>query len=1010
MLTFTFDGRTMQGREGDTLAAALLRNGVRITGHSVDLGRPRGVFSAGSEEPNALVKVGPDPMVAATTVELFDGLAAWSLRGKGRIDLDAVDDRRNDKGYLHCDVLVIGGGPAGLAAAHAAGEVGARVILMDDQPRLGGDLLNSKVRLDGAPALDWVDALELKARVLTRTTAIGYYDHNYVVAVERRARGGERLWHVRARRVVLATGAHERSIAFPGNDRPGVMLASAARTYANRYGALPGSRAVVFACADSGYEAARDLAEAGVEIAEIVDPRVDGSVVTGTTADADGVLTGVRIGDLHVEADLLAVAGGWNPAIHLFSQSQGRARFDEELQAFVPHLSAQAERSAGACRGWYGTAEAIADGYTAGSQAAELAGIREREVFHVPRSDEDELRPPARLWVVEGAPEQAFVDLHRDVTVADVARAAGTGMRSAEHIKRYTTAGTGADQGKTSGVLVAGVVSALTGTQAGPTTFRPPYAPVSFATLAGRDRGPLSDPIRTTSMHDAHVARGALFEDVGQWKRPWYFPQDGESMHDAVARECLAARTDVAAMDASTLGKIDIRGGDAAEFLDRIYTNLFSTLAVGSCRYGLMCKADGMVFDDGVTTRLAEDRFLMTTTTGNAAAVLDWLEEWHQTEWPSLDVSFTSVTDHWATVAVVGPHARRIIAAIAPDAVDLPFMTFSETTVMGVAGRVFRISFSGELAFEVNVPWAYGRAVWEAVLDLGAVPYGTETMHVLRAEKGFAIVGQDTDGTVTPQDLGMSWIVSKRKPDYVGKRSHARPDTARTGRKRMVGLLADVVVPEGAQVVSDGSMLGHVTSSYPGATLALVKDVVVGDRLVAVSDGVSTPVTVTEPVFYDKDNLRRDGEDAGQVSVEVSPAQAISPASAFASRFAEASNESVRLRELPPQPMWEVRGEDPGRGLRLGPAWWLVVGGQAADGWVDVSGQRTVLELSGPDAVEVLITGCPADVERLDGHVQTLLAKTGVILERTDQDAFRIYVRSSFTSYLSEWLLGALNR
>lgn len=1005
MLTFTFDGRTMQGREGDTLAAALLRNGVRVVGHSVDLGRPRGIFSAGPEEPNALVKVGHDPMVAATTVELYDGLRAWSLRGKGRIDPDAVDDRRNDKGYLHCDVLVIGGGPAGLAAADAAGTVGARVILIDDQPRLGGDLLNSRVRLDGAPALDWVDSLDLNARVLTRTTAIGYYDHNYVVAAQRRERG-ERLWHIRAHRVVLATGAHERSLAFPGNDRPGVMLASAARTYANRYGVLPGSRAVVFACADSGYEAARDLAEAGVEIAEIVDPRVDGRVVTGTTAGADGVLTAVHLGERHVAADLLAVAGGWNPAIHLFSQSQGRTRFDEELQAFVPHLSAQAERSAGACRGWYGTAEAIADGFTAGAQAAELAGIARREVFHVPRSDEPELRPPAALWLVEG--DDAFADLHRDVTVADLARAAGTGMRSAEHIKRYTTAGTGADQGKTSGALVAGVVSALVGQQVGTTTFRPPYAPVSFATLAGRDRGPLSDPIRTTAMHEVHVARGALFEDVGQWKRPWYFPQGNESMHEAVLRECHAARTDVAAMDASTLGKIDIRGAGAGEFLDRIYTNLFSTLAVGSCRYGLMCKADGMVFDDGVTTRLAEDHFLMTTTTGNAAAVLDWLEEWHQTEWPALDVRFTSVTDHWATVAVVGPHARRIIAAIAPAAVDLPFMTFAETSVLGQAGRVFRISFSGELAFEVNLPWAYGRALWEAVLDLGAVPYGTETMHVLRAEKGFAIVGQDTDGTVTPQDLGMSWIVSKRKPDYVGKRSHARPDTARTDRKRLVGLLADAPLEEGAQLVADGPMLGHVTSSYPSAVLALVRDAAVGDRLTALSAGVATPVTVVEPVFYDKDNLRRDGEPWDGRAAPVAPARAVSPAAAFAERFEAAGSERVRLREVPFLPMWEVRDTDPGRGLLLGPAWWLVVGGEPGDGWVEVSGQRTVLELSGPGALEVLITGCPIDVERLDGHAQTLLAKTVVILERTGDETFRIFVRSSFTSYLAEWLLDAI--
>ncbi|MFC5825474.1 2Fe-2S iron-sulfur cluster-binding protein [Nonomuraea insulae] len=1015
-MRFTFDGRPLRGEPGDTLAAALLRNGVKVVGRSVELGRPRGVFTAGPEEPNALVRVGADPMLAATTVELYDGLEAWSLRGKGRVDLDAVDERRCDKGYLHCDVLVVGGGPAGLAAAVAAGRDGARVILLDEQPRLGGDLLNSRVLLDGAPALDWVDGLDLPGRVLTRTTAVGYYDHNYVVAVERRSRG-ERLWHIRARRVVLATGAHERSLAFPGNDRPGVMLASAARAYANRYGVAPWRRAVVFACADSGYEAARDLAAAGVEIAAVVDPRAEASqVVTGTTGDADGVLTGVQVGSAHYEADLLAVAGGWNPAVHLFSQSQGRVRFDEDLQAFVPGTSAQAERSAGACRGLYGTREAIADGYAAG---ADGHGLR------VPECDESPLRPPAALWTVEGtSDEPAFADLHRDVTVADLARAAGTGMRSVEHVKRYTTAGTGADQGKTSGAVVVGVMSALLGAapgQMGTTTFRPPYTPVSFATLAGRDRGALSDPVRTTAMHDAHVAAGAVFEDVGQWKRPWYFPRDGEPMEAAVRRECHATRTSVAAMDASTLGKIDMRGADAGAFLDRIYTNMYSTLAVGACRYGLMCGADGMVIDDGTTTRLAEDHFLMTTTTGNAAAVLDWLEEWHQTEWPDLEVSFTSVTDHWATVAVAGPRAREVVGAVAPEALDLAFMRYAATDVLGVPGRVFRISFSGELAYEVNVPWAYGRALWEAVLGLGAVPYGTETMHVLRAEKGFAIVGQETDGTVTPQDLGMSWIVSRRKPDYVGKRSHARPDTVRSGRKRLVGVLPDdpaAFVDEGAQLLAPGGsppMLGYVTSSYRSAALgrtfglALVKDVEPGDRLTAVSGGPAQPVTVVEPVFYDPENARRDGDPAAPPPWE-GEVRAESPAAAFAARFEEASGAEARLREVPFEPMWEVRGADPGVGLRLGPTWWLVSGNIVPrPGWVDVSGQRTILELSGSAAEDVLITGCPLDLHTLQGHAHTLLGKTAVILERRAPDTYRIYVRSSFTSYLAEWLLDAIH-
>ncbi len=496
------------------------------------------------------------------------------------------------------------------------------------------------------------------------------------------------------------------------------------------------------------------------------------------------------------------------------------------------------------------------------------------------------------MWLVpsptDSTGDTQYVDLARDTTVADIRRAIGAGMESVEHIKRYTTLSTAHDQGKTSGTLASGVITELLGRstgEIGTTTFRAPYTPVAFAALAGRERGELYDPVRVTSIHDWHVEQGAPFEDVGQWKRPWYYPRGGEDMEAAVLRECGAVRGGVGIQDVSTLGKIDVQGPDAAEFLDLVYTNRMSTLKVGRVRYGLMCHADGMVFDDGTVARTGEHRYLITTTSGGAAGVLQWLEDWLQTEWPHLRVHLTSVTEHWATIALAGPRSREVLSRVAPgmelDRDEFPFMSWKDGTVAGHGARVFRISFSGELAFEVSVPWWNGREVWEALVEagepLGITPYGTETMHVLRAEKGLPIVGQDTDGTVTPYDLGMGWAVSKKKDDFLGKRSFTRADTARTDRKQLVGLLpADpgLVLAEGAQVVEHAElpappvpMLGHVTSSYRSAVLergfalALVESgrdrigdtvhATAGDRLVAAE--------ITDHVFYDKEGARRDG-------------------------------------------------------------------------------------------------------------------------------------------------------
>ena len=929
-LRFRFDGVEHVGYQGDTLASALLANGVRRVGTSIRFGRPRGVFAAGCEEPNALVQVEwpfPEPMLPATTLELYDGLVARGLLGKGRLATER-DPARYDAVHRHCDVLVVGAGPAGLAAAMAAARSGARVIVADEQREPGGDLLGSGETLDGQPAARWAAAVvaELDAAaevtVLRRTTVVSYYDDNYLIAVERRTNhlGGaapagmarERVWRIRAGQVVLATGAHQRSIAFAGNDRPGVMLAHAARTYLNRYGVLPGRRAVVFTTGDSAYPAAFQLADAGVEIAAIVDARIGPGAVWGrrcadrgitvlggqsiVAVEGERTVMGVSVA-LHASAsatadrfaaDLVLVAGGWNPVVHLYSQAGGRLRYDEGLGAFVPDGSRQAVALAGAAGGDFTLAGCLATGAAAGQRAVEAAGFRSAGDVALPTVDEVPAAPSAVLWMVPAYDYSAhFVDLQRDVTVADVAKATGAGLRSVEHVKRYTTAGTASDQGKTSGVLTGGVVSGLLGVELGElgtTTFRPPYAPVSFAALAGRDRGALHDPVRVTALHDWHVGHGAVFENVGQWKRPRYYPAEGEDMGAAVLRECRAAREVVAFMDASTLGKIDVQGPDAAEYLDRVYTNMMSSLAVGSIRYGVMCRPDGMVLDDGTAIRLADDRYLITTTTGNAAPVLDWMEEWLQTEWPELRVRFTSVTEQWATVAVVGPRSRDVLSALAPslpmDAESFPFMRWHDTVVAGLDSRVCRISFSGELAYEINVSWWDALVLWHAVLaagkPFGITPYGTETMHVLRAEKGYPIVGHDTDGTVTPQDLGMSWVVSKKKPDFIGKRSYARADTSRADRKHLVGLLTDdpeVLLPEGTQLITGEvsappvPMLGHVTSSYHSAALgrtfalALVRSGRdrLGERLMAAVGATLVPVTVHGPVLFDPEGARRDG-------------------------------------------------------------------------------------------------------------------------------------------------------
>lgn len=853
-LTLTVDGIAVPAYAGDTLASAMLAADLGQVGAGIYTGRPRGVVGIGREEPNAWVQVlsGPDgtgaePMVQATTLEVYDGLAVERLAGRGRLLPEVLPydgEARYDTLHLHAEVVVVGGGSAGAEAARAAAAAGeGRVLLVHDGPA-------------GPAGLDGV-------RVLTRTTVVGGHAHGRLVAVQHRPgeRTRRRLLHLQAGRVVLAGGCEERPIAFADNDRPGVMLAGAAASYVERYGVLPGERAVVWTAHDGGLAAADALRAAGVDVVAVLDAR-DGrdggpaAEVLGTDADADGRLRAVRTTTGTHEVDLLAVSGGLDPDLRLWTHAGGTTRWSDVAAAFLPDAAPPGGR-------WS----------VVGSAATGRPGSA---CFCAPDVAD---------------PERVFLDTHRDATLGDVRRALDAGLRSVEHVKRHTTIGTGADQGRSSGVVTAGVVAGLLGEplgRVGHTGARPPLVPLSFGLLASRHRGVLSDPLRVTPIHDRVAS--APMEDVGQWHRPHAFPrrrEDGtvETLDEAVVRECRAVRTGVGMMDASTLGSIHLRGADVGALLDMVYTNLFSTLAVGKVRYGVMCGLDGMVVDDGTTMRLSETDWLMSTTTGNAAAVLDTLEEWLRTEWPHLDVVCTSQTDHWATVAVAGPLSRAVVEALAPDedwsAEGFAFMAHREADLAGLPGRVARVSFSGELAFELTVPAWWGAALWDAVAAAGAphdiTPYGTETMHVLRAEKAFPIVGQDTDGTVTPADLGLGWALSRKKTDYVGRRSLARADAQREDRRHLVGLApldGTTRLVEGAQLVDHGAdlaavpvaMHGHVTSAYAAGVdgpfaLALLdggRDRI-GEVLDAVDDLVPTPVRVTAPVTYDPEGARRDG-------------------------------------------------------------------------------------------------------------------------------------------------------
>lgn len=976
-VTFTFDGATYRGFKGDTVASALLANGVHLMGRSFKYHRPRGAVAAGSEEPNALIGTRRgagrfEPNTRATVQEIWNGLETSSQNKYPslKFDVGAVNDAAYmlfsagfyyktfmwpksfwDKVYepfiraaaglgvspteedpdtyasrnLHCDVLIVGAGPAGLAAARAAAVKGVSVVLVDENAEAGGTFLSEpQARIDGKPAWDWLASelaalREMGVRIMTRTTAIGYYHQNMIGLCEKMTdhlaelpadTPRERLWRVRARQVVLAQGALEKPLVFHGNDRPGVMLAGSAQTYLNRYGVLVGKRPVVLTCHDSAWYAAFDLHRAGAKVQAIVDTR--GSVRDELVSEAKSLGIPVKLshtatatsGRLRVNSiranpvsgdtvgagekiacDAVLMSGGWTPSLHLFSHTKGKLAWDDDRTTFLPDVTPEDCVIAGASRGLWGIEAALTDGADKGRAVADALGVTRNAVAYAVEADRTGTGVSHKELPTDRSPgkAKAFVDYQNDVTAKDLRLAVREGMRSIEHVKRYTTNGMATDQGKMSNINGLNIASDALGKkqpQVGLTTFRPPYTPTSFGAFAGYHRGAHFELTRKTQIDAWAEENGAVFEPVGQWRRAWYFPKPGEDMDAAVRRECKATRSSVGIFDASTLGKIEVVGPDAVEFMNRMYTNPWTKLAPGRCRYGLLLGDDGYIRDDGVIGRMTEDRFHVTTTTGGAARVLNMMEDYLQTEWPHLNVWLTSTTEQWSTIALNGPNAAKLLQPFV-EGVTLteeafPHMSCMECTVAGMPARLFRVSFTGEIGFEVNVPAPMGHKLWETLWEAGQhydiTAYGTETMHVLRAEKGYIIVGQDTDGTVTPYDCGMGWAVGKKKPDFVGKRGLSRPDLVAEGRKQFVGLLTEdgSKLEEGAQIVFDPkqqipmTMVGHVTSSYESEevgqpiALALVQGGQnrMGDTVYIPMPDRTIAAKITSTIFVDPENAR----------------------------------------------------------------------------------------------------------------------------------------------------------
>ncbi|EEE36173.1 sarcosine oxidase, alpha subunit family [Rhodobacteraceae bacterium KLH11] len=985
-VSFTFNGTTLQGYQGDTLASALLANDQMMMGRSFKYHRPRGVVASGAEEPNALVGLGQgsrfEPNQRATTTELFNGLTATSQNhwpslefdvgaantalarflpagfyykmfihpkpfwkhiyepfirqsaGLGKApDKDSRDADTYEHFYFFADVLVIGGGVAGLQAAKTAAASGARVMLIEQTAHWGGRAPVDGGRISGEPVDKFVEQLvselETMSNVTMRTRCMGagVYDHGYVLGYERLTdhKPGtqgprHRLWRIRAKQIVTATGAIERPLSFAGNDVPGVMLASAMRDYVVNWGVIPGERVIVATNNDDAYRTAITLKQAGVDVLRVVDarntagPLAEEARQLGIRVDPGKAIAKVKGGKRvkkvaicnqdgiggareEVEADAVAMSGGWSPVVHMWSHCGGKLIWDDAQAHFRPDpsrppLGADGEGfvlAAGSSNGPLALADVLADADAAGKAAAKAAGHKPKR-GKAPLGETTAEAPMEAVWLMPANADiqlrgKSWLDFQNDVKVSDVQLAAREGYESVEHTKRYTTLGMATDQGKLSNINGLAILADALESEipkVGTTTFRPPYTPISLASIGGEARGDVFQPIRQTPMHDWHDKNGADWEPVGHWRRTYAYVRPGESVHDAVNREVKNTRENLGLLDASTLGKLIVKGPDAGKFLDMLYTNMMSTLKVGKCRYGLMCSENGFLVDDGVVARIDEDTWLCHTTTGGAERIHGHMEEWLQTEWWDWKVYVANVTEQYAQVAVVGPNARKVLEKLGGMDVSreaLPFMEWRDGRIGDFDCRAYRISFSGELSYEIAVPASQGQAFWDALMEagkeFGVMPYGTECLHILRAEKGFIMIGDETDGTVIPQDLGLHWALSKKKEDYLGKRAHSRSHMADPERWKLAGLetVDGSVLPDGAYAVGEGvnangqrNMIGRVTSTYYSANLE--RGIAMGlikhgpDRMGEIvefpgTDGKAYKARIVDPVFYDKDGEKQ---------------------------------------------------------------------------------------------------------------------------------------------------------